>query len=169
MRRFLFWLQRKKRRKKRDCEGCCLNCRFYRECINDGEFKMSEKSFLIENENFVIRPIEENDKEQVKLLVKENRFLKKLWNSEPLKDIADSVIERVFLDPKSIYGIISKETNKFCGYMEISPEKDCDEGELSIRLLDEADMCEVMKILGGVFEVLGYKEAKNITIEYSFE
>lgn len=53
--------------------------------------------------------------------------------------------------------------------MEISPEKDSDEGELSIRLLDNADMYEVMKILGDVFKELGYKEAKNITIQYEFD
>ena len=86
-----------------------------------------------------------------------------------MKDIADSVIESVFMDSDSTYCIFLKESDEFCGYMEINPEKDSDEGELSIRLLDNADMYEVMKILGDVFKELGYKEAKNITIQYEFD
>ena len=125
--------------------------------------------YVIENEKFVIRPIEEKDKEQAKALLKENKYLKRLWSLDKMKDIAGSVIESVFMDSDSTYCIFLKESDEFCGYMEINPEKDSDEGELSIRLLDNADMCEVMKILGDVFKELGYKEAKNITIQYEFD
>ena len=91
--------------------------------------------YSVENEKFVIRPIEEKDKEQVKALLKENKYLKRLWSLDKMKDIADSVIESVFIDSDSTYCIFLKESDAFCGYMEISPEKDSDEGELAIRLL----------------------------------
>lgn len=32
MKRFLYWLQRKKRVKEKHCGACCLNCKFYDEC-----------------------------------------------------------------------------------------------------------------------------------------
>lgn len=38
MRRLLFWLQRKKRKEKRQCAHCCLLCSYYKDCIGDGEF-----------------------------------------------------------------------------------------------------------------------------------
>lgn len=38
MKRFWFWLQRKRRMKKRDCGDCCLNCKFFGQCWVDGEF-----------------------------------------------------------------------------------------------------------------------------------
>ena len=61
--------------------------------------------YVIENEKFVIRPIEEKDKEQAKALLKENKYLKRLWSLDKMKDIADSVIESVFMDSDSTYCI----------------------------------------------------------------
>lgn len=36
MKRFWFWLNKKKRIKEKRCGQCCLNCRFYEECVRDG-------------------------------------------------------------------------------------------------------------------------------------
>ena len=38
LRRFIYWLQRKKRIEKKHCGRCCLNCRYYHECREDGVF-----------------------------------------------------------------------------------------------------------------------------------
>jgi hypothetical protein len=87
-----------------------------------------------------------------------------------MSELMDSVIQRVYVDLDSSYCIVSKETGSFCGYMEISLEDSMDEeGELSIRLIDEADMYEIMQILGDVFKRIGHEEAKSLTIQYSFD
>jgi hypothetical protein len=38
MKRLWFWFQKKRRMERRDCGGCCLLCKYYRQCSNDGEF-----------------------------------------------------------------------------------------------------------------------------------
>ena len=126
--------------------------------------------YLIENEKYIIRPIEDGDKEQVKNLIRENRFMKKLWERESMGDLVDSVIQSVYVESDSSYCIVSKDTGAFCGYMEISPEKsEDDEGELSIRLLDNVNMYEIMKILGDVFKEIGHEDTKSLTIQYMFD
>lgn len=127
-------------------------------------------AYVIENEKYLIRPIEAGDKEQVKALILENKYMKRLWNLENMQDIAESVIQSVYIESDSGHSIISKATGEFCGYMEISPEKEVDEeGELSLRLTDAADMYEIMKILGDVFKKIGHGTEKNITIQYTFD
>ncbi|SFQ38283.1 hypothetical protein SAMN02910358_01842 [Lachnospiraceae bacterium XBB1006] len=36
VKRLLFWLRRKQRIREKRCGQCCLTCRFYEECSNDG-------------------------------------------------------------------------------------------------------------------------------------
>ena len=38
MRRVIYWLRKKKRLEKRDCGKCCVTCKYYKQCITDGEF-----------------------------------------------------------------------------------------------------------------------------------
>lgn len=126
--------------------------------------------YFIKNEKYVIRPIEDGDKEQVTNLIRENKYMKRLWHLENRGGVVDSVIQSVYMESDSSYCIVSKETGTFCGYMEISPAKNPgEEGELAIRLLDEVDMCEIMKILGDVFKEIGHGSEKSITIQYTFD
>ena len=36
MKRFFYWLRKKKRIEKKSCGQCCLICKYYDECIKDG-------------------------------------------------------------------------------------------------------------------------------------
>lgn len=126
--------------------------------------------YHIENEKYLIRPIEESDFEQVKTLIKSNKFMSTLFSMEGMGDVAESVLQSMYVDSDSSYCIILKETGAFLGHAEISPEQSGDdEGELAVRLIDEADVEEIMKIFGDIFKEIGHKAAKNIRIQYSFE
>lgn len=126
--------------------------------------------YFIENEKYIIRPIETEDKEQVANLIRENKYMNRLWHLENMGDVFDSVIQSVYMESDSSYCIVSKETGDFCGYMEISPGKETnEEGELAIRLTDKVDMCEFMNILGDVFKEIGHGSEKNITLQYTFD
>lgn len=125
--------------------------------------------YLVENEKYLIRPIEDGDKDQVKNVICENKYIKRLMSLEKLADSMDSVIQSVYLESDSSYCIISKDTGAFCGYMDINSEGDSDEGEFSISLSDEVNICEIMAIIGDVFKALGYSSKKSITLQYSFE
>lgn len=126
--------------------------------------------YYIENEKYLIRPIEESDFEQVRTLIKSNKFMSKLFGMEGMGDVAESVLQSVYMDSDSSYCIISKDSGAFLGHAEISPEHDnANEGELAVSLCDEADIEELMKILGDIFKEIGRKTTKNITVQYSFD
>ena len=37
MKRFIYWLNFKKRKAFRSCSACCLNCQYYMTCKEDGK------------------------------------------------------------------------------------------------------------------------------------
>jgi hypothetical protein len=129
------------------------------------------KRYFFENEKYGIRPIEENDKEQVKNLIKNNRFMGSFWTrDESMTELVDTVVQNVYINADSSFSIISKETGNLCGHIEISPENgDEEEGELSISLLDTTEMDEIMQIIAEVFKKKGHAKAKSITIQYEIE
>ena len=101
--------------------------------------------------------------------MRENKFFNKIWSSKFIDEMDESIFESVFIESGGSYCVISKISGEFSGYIEISPQKDGDEGELSVRLSDSTNMKEVIELFGSVFEKIGYKEAKNLTLEYYFD
>lgn len=49
MKRFIFWLNRKKRIREKRCGQCCLTCAFYKECRRDGYSNDNDDRQVIEN------------------------------------------------------------------------------------------------------------------------
>jgi len=37
MKKIIYWLKKYRRLEKRRCGGCCLICRYYKECVKDGD------------------------------------------------------------------------------------------------------------------------------------
>ncbi len=122
----------------------------------------------IETEKYIIRQINEGDMEDLKALLKENKYLAKLWIAPMMtEEHIEDIIKSVYIMGKDNYCIIDKQSGKFCGYMSaMSGETD---GELSIRLCDDIDMSDVIQVFGMVLKDVGPVHQKNLTIQYNFE
>ena len=122
----------------------------------------------IETEKYIIRQINENDMEDLKALLKENKYLAMLWTAPRMtEEDIEYIIKSVYITGKDNYCIIDKQSGKFCGYMSaMSGETD---GELSVRLRDDTDMGDVIHLFGMVLKDVGPLHQKNLTIQYNFE
>ena len=124
--------------------------------------------YHIETEKYIIRRICEGDIEEVKVLLMENKYLSILWSSSLLsEERLEELIRNMYLNNETSYCVVNRKTGQFCGYMEIRPEDE--EGELSIRLKEDADMYEIIELFGKVLKDIGSENKKNLTIQYSFE
>lgn len=122
----------------------------------------------IKTKKYYVRKTTEQDFEEIKLLLKENEYLSLLWSVPVLdeKRIND-LVESLYIKSPYNYGIIDKETERLCG--NLSFIQDDREGELSVRMKESADMCEVMAICGEILNGIKTSGQKNLTIQYSFD
>lgn len=126
------------------------------------------EAFVVESEKYIIRPVEEKDFEDIKVLLKENEYLGMLW-SVPLlsEDRLDDLVRSLYIVMDRNYCVVDKTTNEFCGHMSILHEGR--EGEFSVRMRKHVDMYEVVELFGKVLKQIGPVEEKNLTMQYSFE
>lgn len=124
--------------------------------------------YHIETEKYFVRKTTEQDIEDLKELLKENEYLSLLW-SVPLLDEEriKELVECLYIKSPYNYGIINKETERLCGHLSFI--QDDNEGELSVRMKESADMCVIMSIFGKVLNEIKINGQKNRTIQYSFD
>ena len=115
----------------------------------------------------LIRETEENDYEKVKELVMGNEYLALLWGAEyRTEERLEQLIKDIYMRPGS-YCVIDKQNGNFCG--SISYMIDDNEGELSVRMMEEMDVKEIMNLFAELLGKNSKERHKNFTIQYTFE
>ena len=101
--------------------------------------------YHIETEKYIIRRICESDCIDVKFLLLENKYLSMIWHSGLFsEEYLEQLIRRLYLNNETTYSVIERQTNQFCGYVEIQPERE--DGVLTIRLKEDADLYEIIEL-----------------------
>lgn len=124
--------------------------------------------------NYILRDVVEGDFEQLKQMLLKNSYLKMLWNLPELSDgTADDIIKSVYMkqsedDSEKAYCIEDKETSEFIGYLSICMDDDS-EGELSIRLVEEADLQEIMGLFGKLLSQRIGGRQSNLTMQFCLD
>lgn len=122
----------------------------------------------IKTKKYYVRKTTEQDFEEIKLLLKENEYLSLLWSVPVLdEERINDLVESLYIKSPYNYGIIDKETERLCGHLSFI--QDDREGELSIRMKESVDMCEIMAIFGEILNRIKISGQKNLTIQYSFD
>lgn len=122
----------------------------------------------IETKKYYVRKTTEQDFEEIKLLLKENEYLSLLWSVPVLdEERINDLVESLYIKSPYNYGIIDKETERLCGHLSFI--QDDREGELSVRMKESVDMCEIMAIFGEILNRIKISGQKNLTIQYSFD
>ena len=122
----------------------------------------------IETKKYYVRKTTEQDFEEIKLLLKENEYLSLLWSVPVLdEERINDLVESLYIKSPYNYGIIDKQTQRLCGHLSFIQDER--EGELSVRMKESADMCEVMAIFGEILNGIKISGQKNLTIQYSFD
>lgn len=123
---------------------------------------------IIETEKYIVRPTSEKDFEDLKILLMENKYLSMLWSVSVLpEERLDELVRNLYIKLDNNYSVIDKQTDSFCGHMSIMQDER--EGELSVRMREDVDMCEVLELFGKVLKNIDPAEQKNLTIQYCFE
>lgn len=122
----------------------------------------------IKTKKYYVRKTTEQDFEEIKLLLKENEYLSLLWSVPVLdEERINDLVESLYIKSPYNYGIIEKETERLCGHLSFI--QDAREGELSVRMKESVDMCEIMAIFGEILNRIKISGQKNLTIQYSFD
>ena len=123
--------------------------------------------YIAETNKYCVRPIEEKDFEDVRNLLKTNEYLGLLWSTDVMpEDKLDEFVRRIYMR-QGTYCVMDKETNAFCGYISLLTNEF--DGELSVRMMGDMDVSEIMGMFGKVLENHVPAKHKNLTIQYSFE
>lgn len=122
----------------------------------------------VETGKYCVRKTTEQDFEELKDLLKENAYLSLLWRVPFLdEERLNDLVESLYIKSPYNYGIIDKKTNRLCGHLSFI--QDDREGELSVRMRESVDICEIMAVFGKVLDNIKLSGQKNITIQYTYE
>lgn len=120
-----------------------------------------------ETNKYLVRHTKESDFDKIKELVKGNEYLSLLWSADfRTEERLDQLIKDIYMRQGS-YCVVDKQSGNFCG--NISFLNDDNEGELSVRMMDEMDLKEIMNLFADVLEKNSREGHKNFTIQYTFE
>lgn len=124
--------------------------------------------YNVESKKYVTRLLVEDDFQDVKNLIKKNKYLGILWNTNAVsEEHLDELIRAVYIKNDS-YCVVDKQTGKFCGFISMTHEDN--EGELSVRMEEHVDMDEVMELFGEMIKRVAPTDGEtNLTIQYCFE